>query len=135
MTDPNVSTYVAKTEDGHLAIGSNTLPAGLFPAIEFHQIGGSDREFSDDEVEVREYRFQVTIFSQDSSHYLVDNELDRVMRQLGFICYFDHEMRDENLKVTSRILLYQIYLNQARYSAMERLMSLTETERKLLNNI
>ena len=106
--DSKLSTFVAKDSSGLPVIGSLKLQAGLFPAIEWHQIGGRDRNFSDDTVDQRSYNFQISIYTRDGSHVLIENEVDRIMRDLGFVCYFDHEAYEQDTKVYSRYLSYRI---------------------------
>lgn len=135
LSNGAIMNYIAKTEHGHPVLGSNKLVAGLFPAMEFHSIGGTDRRSVDDKVDLREYRFQFTIFTQDSSHYLIENEVDKEMRELGFHCYFDHELYDSDLNVTSRVLLYQVYLDSSRYNHIKTKFPLEPQEHLELNNL
>lgn len=135
LSNENITDYLAKTTDGHTVLGSNKLVAGLFPALEFHSVGGSDLKSSDDSVDIREYRYQVTIFTKDSSHYLVENHVDQIFRALGFRCYFDHEMYDNTLDITSRVMLYQVYLNNERFEVMQNQYPLTSEEEAELEQL
>ena len=102
-----IRDFVAKDEQGNPVIATMKLPAGRFPAIEYHQIGGLDQTFSNDKVATRTYNFQVSIHTDDASHTLIDGEVDKVMRELGFICYFDYENYEQEVKVYNRYLLYR----------------------------
>lgn len=106
--DPTIRSFVAKDQHGQPVIGSLKLQAGLFPSIEWHQIGGMDRVFSDDAVDQRTYNFQISIYTQDATHVLIENEIDKVMRDIGCVCYFDHEVYEQETKVYSRYLSYRI---------------------------
>ena len=133
LSNSAIVEYVAKDSHGHPVIGSNKLVAGLFPAIEFHQVGGGDLRSVDDTVDVREYRLQFTIFTKDSSHYLVENVLDTIMRDMEFRCYFDHEMYDDTLDITQRVLLYRVYLTDERFKSIEAKLNITSQEAQELN--
>lgn len=119
MTDTVVSEYVGKTATGNPVIGSLTIPSGIFPAIEFHEVSGFDNSFSDDELYSRKYSFQISIFSQDNSHYKVQNTIDTLMRSLGFTCYHNDEVFEEDTKVYHRVLLYERTLSNEQASILE----------------
>lgn len=119
MNDTVVSEYVGKTMGGNPVIGSLSIPSGIFPAIEFHEVSGFDNSFNDDELYSRKYSFQISIFSQDNSHYKVQNAIDSLMRSLGFTCYHNDEVYEEDTKVYHRVLLYTRTLSNDQASILE----------------
>lgn len=106
MNSTAILDYVGKTSNGNPVIGNLTLPAGIFPAIVFHEISGSDSHFNDDVLYARRYYFQISIFSQDNSQYQIENTIDAIMRSLGFTCYYQDEAYEEDVQVYNRVLLY-----------------------------
>ena len=119
MTNTLVSEYVGKTANGNPVIGSLTIPSGIFPAIEFREVSGFDNSFNDDELYSRKYSYQISIFSQDNSHYKVQNTIDSLMRSLGFTCYHNDEVYEPDVKVFHRVLLYSRTLSNEQASILE----------------
>lgn len=107
MTSVDVTTYVGKTPTGNPVIGNLKIPSGIFPAIEYHKVSGFDNAFNDDVLYSRKYNYQISIFSQDNSHYKIENTIDSIMRSLGFTNYHDDEIFEEDTQVYHRVLLYQ----------------------------
>lgn len=118
MDDTTIAAYVGKTAGGNPVVGNLKLPAGIFPAIEYHEISGSDSHFSDDGLYARRYYYQVSIFTQDNSRYQIENTIDTIMRSLGFTCYYEDEAYEEDVKVYSRVLLYKQTLSEEKAAAL-----------------
>ena len=79
----------------------------------------SDNSFNDDELYSRKYNYQISIFSQDNSHYKVQNTIDSLMRSLGFTCYHNDEVYEPDVKVFHRVLLYSRTLSNEQASILE----------------
>ena len=119
VSNQKIVDYLGKINGGFPNIGANRAPQGIFPLIEFHQIYGSDLVFGDDELVARQYGFQVGIYSLDDDFYLIENELDKEMRELGFTCYNDYKYSVDDSKVIHRFFSYTIRLNSEMHEQLK----------------
>lgn len=129
LTDnEKIVSYVAKSKQGYPNIGANRVPHGIFPLIEYHQIFGSDQVFANDRLLVRQYNYQLGIYSMTEDYYKIQHEVDRVMRGIGFTCYNDYTYAVDDSKVIHRVFSYTIKLNRAIYDKLLHKYQVQESE-------
>lgn len=98
--------WVAKVE-GYPQIYANRTPAGVFPSCVIYERFNRDGMFSDDEVRTGRVSYQVSLFSENGTHALVQNDVDKVMRSFGFTLANAFTNEDKNTRIFQRDLIYE----------------------------
>lgn len=98
--------WVAKYE-GYPQIYANRTPAGVFPSCVVYERFNRDGMFADDEVRTGRVSYQVSLYSKNGTHALVQNDVDEVMRSFGFTLANAFTNEDKNTRIFQRDLLYE----------------------------
>lgn len=114
-SNEKITDYVSKTKEGYPNIGCNRVPIGTFPLIEFHKIHGSSKLFANDEEVLRQYNYQVGLYTEHNDYSLIENEINKEMENIGFHCYNDYTYAVDDTKVIHRIFSYSITISESMY--------------------
>lgn len=93
--DERIVSTVAKTSEGIPLINPNRNVAGVYPAIEFNQIGGNDVRYADNEIDLERHTFEVVYYCEHNEYMDAREYIKACMRRLGFAVI--HEYTDRNL--------------------------------------
>lgn len=98
--------WVAKV-DGFPQIYANRTPAGKFPSCVIYERTNRDGMFADDVVRTGRISYQISLFSENGTHVLVQKDVDKVMRSFGFTLASAFENEDKNTRIIQRDLIYE----------------------------
>ena len=99
-------------------ISANKLPKAIFPCIQVTETMNIDTTFGNDTDIASEVRYQVSLFTQDSSHVLIQTEVDKVMKSLGFLRYNAYTMQEDLTKTVNRYLSYRMTITEQEYGLL-----------------
>lgn len=112
---PEVVSWVAKV--GAVPnVSANKLPGAFYPAIAVYEIENDPEMYADDEEQTSFLTFQISLFSKDGSHGLVQNLIDEKMKELGFIRGTKIPLLfDTDNNISNRVLLYSQEIEHSLY--------------------
>ena len=84
LNNERIVETVAKTTEGIPLVNRNKNPQALYPAIEYHMIGGGDINFADEEVFFTRHTYQVTFYGDEDDYIVVEDEMVSTLRRIGF---------------------------------------------------
>lgn len=105
-TDPTITGWTGKIGGIMPNISVNTTPSGILPAIVLYERTNRDGEFADDKPFNSEISYQITLFSEDGSHAIVQNQVDDIMRSFDFSRHNLISMFDKDTKTHQRVMIY-----------------------------
>ncbi|MEG7334011.1 tail completion protein gp17 [Bacillus sp. 0102A] len=80
-----------------------------FPRVVFYEFKDADAGYADNKAYCFEVRFQVSIFTQSNtrrSEKPIANEIDKLMRSIGYGRYDSHPLYEEDTKVYHKAMRY-----------------------------
>lgn len=81
-----------------------------FPRIVYTEINNADDSFADNQVITSEVRFQISIFTNESTvskETPIAKEVDKVMKSLGYSRYSSVDLYEEDVSVYHKAMRYQ----------------------------
>lgn len=104
--NPIVAGYVAEV-NGMPNISQLRVISAVYPAIAVREIESFDELFCDDECVTQFCQYEIEIWSSDGSHVMIQAEIDKFMRSLGFTRFKIRTFDDPSIKQYRKILGYQ----------------------------
>lgn len=87
-------------------ISANKTPSGQLPAIVLYESLNRDGEFADDRPYTSRLKYQISLFSENGGFSTVPDEIDDLMRTLGFTRDNLFTQFDKDTKIYQKIMLY-----------------------------
>jgi hypothetical protein len=81
-----------------------------FPRIVYYEINNADDSFADNQAITSEARFQISIFTNESTvskETPIAKEVDKVMKSLGYSRYSSVDLYEEDTSVYHKAMRYQ----------------------------
>jgi Protein of unknown function (DUF3168) len=81
-----------------------------FPRIVYYEINNADDSFADNQAITSEVRFQISIFTNESTvskETPIAKEVDKVMKSLGYSRYSSVDLYEEDVSVYHKAMRYQ----------------------------
>lgn len=100
-------------------ISVNATTNAIYPLIIYREVSTEDRVMSDDEIEVYETRWEVSIFAEHGIDPDLKNAVDEAMHNIDFILYNSYEFTDVTTNVTHVIMKYRQTLTTEMYEMLK----------------
>lgn len=118
LNNDHVINAVAKTREGIPLINVNRSPSGVYPMIEYHQIGGGDVNFADMEVFIERNTFQLTFFCKAEEYMDVRDELLRTLRNISFKVMHEYTFKDMTTDITNYVVHIRSFIERVYFDTM-----------------
>lgn len=115
MNNDEILKVIAKTPEGIPLINRNRLPNAIYPAIEYHMIGGGDINYADDKVFYTRHTYQITFYGDEDNYNAVEAGMVEAMRDIGFKVTHKYSLVNPYTYITHYVYHVQARIEQTFY--------------------
>lgn len=113
LNNPKITNVLAKTDEGHPLVAINHNVEGKYPLIELHATRGNDSQHADDKLYTMYTRIEVNFHCMNDEYGLVSEEINRTLRELGFVRVNYYSTRSPYTNVVEYSNSYRATMTQA----------------------
>lgn len=108
LNNNTIAGWVAKIGGSVPNISSGMTPSSVFPAIVVYTVFNTDGDFADDEAYSSKLRYQITLFSESAIPKTIVNEVDDLIKSIGFTRNNCYPLYDDSTKKYQTVMLYDM---------------------------